>query len=86
MTRNEVAKRVADISERGYKVQNEIAYENVKIRLFASHTGYKWLVEYTKNDKGVFTASDIRLFDFITEALKGNSTYGKFIYYKSYPI
>jgi hypothetical protein len=84
MTRKEVAQKVIELIEHGYKVEVEVNCENRKVRLLASHTGYKWLIEYTRNDKGVFTASDVRLFDAYTESLRDNTADGRLIKYKSY--
>lgn len=82
MTRAEVAQKVIDLFERGYHIESEVNCENRKTRLMASNTGYKYLIEYTRNDKGGFTASDIRLFDAHTEALRDNTADGRLIEYK----
>lgn len=84
MTRQEAAKKVIDLFEKGYRIESEVNCENRKTRLLTSHTGYKWLVVYTRNDKGIFTVSDVHLFDPYTEALRDNSADGKLIEYKVY--
>ena len=82
MTRTEAAQMVIDLFERGYHIESEVNCENRKTRLMASNTGYKYLIEYTRNDKGVFTASDVRAFDTVTEALRDNTADGRLIEYK----
>lgn len=84
MTRAEVAQRVIELFERGCWIESEVYCENKKTRLLSSNTGYKWLVEYTRNERGVFTASGIRLFDAHTEALRDNSSDGRLIEYKAF--
>lgn len=86
MTRHEAAKKVIELFERGCQIESEVNCENRKTRLLTSHTGYKWLVEYTRNEKGVFTASDVRLFDAHTEFLRDNANDGRLIEYKAYQI
>lgn len=84
MTRQEAARKVNDLLEKGYRIESEVICENRRTRLLSSHTGYKWLAVYTKNNKGVFTVSDVHLFDSRTEALRDNSTDGRLIAYKVY--
>lgn len=84
MTRKEVARKVIELFERGCWIESEVNYENRKTRLLVSTTGYKWLVVYTRNDKGVFTASDVQLFDARTSCLRDNTDDGRFIEYKTF--
>lgn len=60
---------------RGYVIESEIHYIDKtdglekKSRLLSRPSGdCKWKVIYTRNPKGVFTASDVQLFDGYTEA------------------
>ena len=84
MTRKEAAQRVIELFERGCWIESEVHCENRKTRMLRANTGYKWLVEYTRNEKGIFTASDVRLFDARTEALRDNTADGRLIEYKAY--
>ena len=86
MTRHEAARKVRDCLARGYRVESESIYERSAIRILSSNTGYKWLVEYTPNEKGELTASDVRLFDPLTEVLRDNSAAGKLISYNAFRI
>lgn len=84
MTRQEAKARAIELFEKGCWIESEIICENRKSRVLSSHTGYKWLVEYTRNEYGVFTASDVRLFDVITESLRDNSADGRLIAYNAF--
>ena len=84
MTRKEAKERTIELFENGCQIESEVICENRKTRILASHTGYKWLVEYTRNEYGVFTASDVRLFDPITESNRDTTDDGKFITYNVY--
>lgn len=86
MTRHEAAQKAHSLFEQGYRVESELIYERSAIRILTLNTGYKWLVEYTRNEKGELTASDVRLFDSRTEALRDNSAAGKLIAYNAFQI
>lgn len=74
MTRREAREEVIRLFERGVKIEAEWSYLDKqdgkvkKCRLLSGNTGYKWKVIYTLNDKGVFTASDVQLYDAWTES------------------
>lgn len=84
MTRQEAKAKAIELFAKGCWIESEIICENRKSSVLSSHTGYKWLVEYTRNEYGVFTASDVRLFDVITESLRDNSADGRLIAYNAF--
>ena len=74
MSRSEVKQRVSDLFGRGYSIESEIHYIDKidgiekKSRILSRPSGdYKYKVIYTRNNKGVFTASDVQLFDAYTD-------------------
>lgn len=81
MTRQEAKERAIELFSKGCRIESEIICENRKSRVLSSSTGYKWLVEYTRNEHGMFTASDVRLFDSYTESLRDNKADGRLIAY-----
>lgn len=84
MTRREAKERAIELFSKGCKIESEVICENRKSRVLTSNTGYKWLVEYTRNENGVFTASDVRLFDSYTESLRDNTADGRLIAYNAF--
>ena len=75
MTRREAAQRVVDMFARGFSIESEVHYIDKrdgvekKSRLLSRPAGdVKWMVIYTRNEHGVFTAEDVRLFDAYTDA------------------
>lgn len=84
MTRREAKEKAVELFEKGCWIESEVICENRKSRVLANHTGYKWLIEYTRNEHGAFTASDVRLFDAYTESLRENAADGRLIEYNAF--
>ena len=68
MTREEVANSVRGLLRSGYRFISEHDLGEKKARVLQGGGIYKlYTVEYTRNDRGVFTASQIRVYDMTTE-------------------
>ena len=75
MTREEVAKSARDLLRSGYRFITEHDLGEKKARILKGNGIYAmYVVEYTRNERGIFTASAIRVYDMITEIHLGVTT------------